>query len=372
MGSGFTCRGFLRMAERPLAAFGSCLMGYPSFRLRTAPHFAFKNSAMERFAFCPRSAALERPSMPQRSLLSPVKLAAIAFCVLAPPSVLAAQATASAPPDIVAGPQVIFQGQQDVGTVLHAGSAQYDGATGTYTVSGSGENMWFSSDDFHFVWTKVSGDVALTADIAILGSGGDPHRKAVLMIRQSLDGNSAAVDLAVHGSVSLPCNFATRPAASTTKCRPMLPPPKRCASRNAATISTPSSRVTMASWNRGRFHQGRADGRRSISGSASARTTRMSSSGRLSPMSTSISLPPATGTPVLVSALETIPIASTDRHVEYVAAAHFEAPNWSRDGSSLLFNQDNRIFRLALAGGQPAAIETAPELHLQQRSRHLA
>ena len=106
----------------------------------------------------------------------------------------------AAPPDIVAGPLVIFQGQQDVGTVLHPGSAQYDGATGTYTVSGSGENMWFASDDFHFVWAKVSGDVALTADIAILGSGGDPHRKAVLMIRQSLDGDSAAVDLAVHGS----------------------------------------------------------------------------------------------------------------------------------------------------------------------------
>jgi dipeptidyl aminopeptidase/acylaminoacyl peptidase len=74
-------------------------------------------------------------------------------------------------------------------------------------------------------------------------------------------------------------------------------------------------------------------------------------------------LAPAAGNPVLVSALETIPIASTDRHVEYVAAAHFEAPNWSRDGSSLLFNQDGKIFKLALAGGQPAAIDTAPELH---------
>jgi hypothetical protein len=42
----------------------------------------------------------------------------------------------------------------------------------------------------------------------------------------------------------------------------------------------------------------------------------------------------ATGKHVLVSSLETISIASTDRHVEYVAAAHFEAPNWSRDGNS--------------------------------------
>ncbi len=137
--------------------------------------------------------------MPQKSLLSAITLAIVAICVVTSSSELVAQAGAAAPPDIVAGPLVIFEGQQDVGTVLHPGSAQYDSASGTYTVSGSGENMWFSTDDFHFVWAKVSGDVALTADIAILGSGGDPHRKAVLMIRQNLDGNSAAVDVALHG-----------------------------------------------------------------------------------------------------------------------------------------------------------------------------
>ena len=40
------------------------------------------------------------------------------------------------------------------------------------------------------------------------------------------------------------------------------------------------------------------------------------------------------------SSLETISIASTDRRVAYVAPAHFEAPNWSRDGSFLIFNQE--------------------------------
>src|SRR5277367_511421 len=100
----------------------------------------------------------------------------------------------------VAGAQLgTFQGQQDVGTVLHPGSATYDAATASYTISGSGENMWFGRDDFHFVWTKVSGDVSLTADIAFVGTGGNHHRKAVLMIRQSLDGGSKAVDIAQHG-----------------------------------------------------------------------------------------------------------------------------------------------------------------------------
>ena len=94
----------------------------------------------------------------------------------------------------------IFQGQGDVGTVLHPGSASYDAARQSYTVTGSGDNMWFGTDDFQFAWKKVSGDVAISsADIAFMGEKGNNHRKAVLMIRQSLDGEFAAVDIARHG-----------------------------------------------------------------------------------------------------------------------------------------------------------------------------
>ncbi len=54
-----------------------------------------------------------------------------------------------------------FASQQDIGTVLHAGSTHFDAAKGTYTISGSGDNVWFTSDDLQFVWKKVEGDVSL-------------------------------------------------------------------------------------------------------------------------------------------------------------------------------------------------------------------
>jgi dipeptidyl aminopeptidase/acylaminoacyl peptidase len=66
--------------------------------------------------------------------------------------------------------------------------------------------------------------------------------------------------------------------------------------------------------------------------------------------------------PVLYSTLETMPIASADRRVSYVARAHFEAPNWSRDGSYFLFNQDGGIYRLAVSGGEPSRINTDPQV----------
>ncbi len=93
-----------------------------------------------------------------------------------------------------------IQDHGDVGAVLHPGSASFEAEHGTYTLTGSGENMWFAADAFQFVWKKFTGDVALQANISFVGQGKNEHRKAVLMIRQSLDADSVYADLALHGS----------------------------------------------------------------------------------------------------------------------------------------------------------------------------
>ncbi len=59
--------------------------------------------------------------------------------------------------------------------------------------------MWFNNDELHYVWKEMSGDVSISADIQWVGKGVDPHRKACLIIRQSLDTGSVYVDAAVHG-----------------------------------------------------------------------------------------------------------------------------------------------------------------------------
>lgn len=64
------------------------------------------------------------------------------------------------------------------------------------------------------------------------------------------------------------------------------------------------------------------------------------------------------GQPALYSSLETIAIDSTDRRIVYVAPGRFEAPNWSRDGASFLFNRNGHIEKIAVAGGMPETIDT--------------
>ena len=100
------------------------------------------------------------------------------------------------------GPAGIFEGSGDVGTVKTPGSVEYDAAKQIYTISASGYNMWFEKDAFQFAWKKVSGDVTLTADISFLGKGVQEHRKAVLMIRQTLSacGSKSAASFSQCGS----------------------------------------------------------------------------------------------------------------------------------------------------------------------------
>ncbi len=93
----------------------------------------------------------------------------------------------------------MFEGSTDIGKTLK-GSTVYDAATGEYRVSGGGADMWGAEDDFHMSWVRLSGDVTVSADIRFPADGGAiPLKKAVLMVRQSLDPNAAYADVAVHG-----------------------------------------------------------------------------------------------------------------------------------------------------------------------------
>jgi len=110
----------------------------------------------------------------------------------------------------------IFEGQGDVGKVLHPGSAVYDSSSKTYTVSGSGDNMWFGQDEFYFAWKKISADeLTFTASISVLDATGNAHRKGVLMVRQSLDGDSPYVDVARHAEGLTSLQYREKKGATT-------------------------------------------------------------------------------------------------------------------------------------------------------------
>jgi len=100
-----------------------------------------------------------------------------------------------------AAPRTIgeFDDHGDVGKVDRPGSADYDAARKQYRVTGSGDNVWGKADAFQFLWRKVSGDVSITFKVQFVGQGGNAHRKACGMVRQSLEADAPYADVAVHG-----------------------------------------------------------------------------------------------------------------------------------------------------------------------------
>jgi TolB protein len=261
-------------------------------------------------------------------------------------------------PAYAAAPLGIFEGHADVGTVLNPGSVEYDTAKRTYTIAGSGENMWFAADAFQFVWKKVSGDVTLTADISFIGSGGEAHRKAVLMIRQSLDADSPYADVARHGDGLTSLQAREQKGANTSEIQSAMKAPTRvriakrgdyfyiwaAGAGEAPKFSGGSMRVPM----RDPFYVG--IGVCSHNKDAVEKAI-------FSNVELTTGAPAEATQPKLYSTLETVPL-SGDRRVTYVTPGRLLAPFWTADGVALVFQRNGHMERILAAGGEPEVVET--------------
>ena len=253
----------------------------------------------------------------------------------------------------------VFEGHGDVGTVLHPGSVEFDANKKSYTVAGSGENMWAMQDAFQFAGKKVSGDLTLTADIAFIGTSPQGHRKACLMIRQSLDADSPYVDVALHGEGLTSLQFRETKGAATHEVQSNISAPKMlrlekrgiyarmylAAEGQELTFSGAAARISFEE----PFYVGIG---------VCAHDANRVEKAVFSNVELNTKLPEPSGRPTLYSALETQTIASTDRRVTYVVNTRIEAPNWMHDGKSLIYNSRGHIYRIPMTGGDPQQIDT--------------
>jgi TolB protein len=256
---------------------------------------------------------------------------------------------------VVYEPLPIFESHQDIGTVLHPGSFEFDPQKQTYTISGSGENVWATTDAYHFAWKKVSGDIKLAADISFIGAGGNAHRKAMLMIRQSLDPGSAYADVALHGVGLTSLQVRDENGGATHEIQSNVDGPKRVQIEK-----------------RGQYFYISVDGR-PAGGSMRVALTEPFYVGLgvcahdkdavEKAVFSNIDLSVPTGKPVPLNTLETITVTSTDRRVTYTTPEQIESPNWTPDGTSLLFNSGGRIQKIAVTGGTPQTIDTGSATH---------
>jgi hypothetical protein len=102
----------------------------------------------------------------------------------------------------------------DIGTPTTAGSFSLNG--GTYTIQGSGADIWSTTDAFHYAYRQTSGDFQMTVRAVDITAfpGNDGWTKAGIMVRKSLNADSANVFMAVTDTAAGGSTFQWRSATN--------------------------------------------------------------------------------------------------------------------------------------------------------------
>lgn len=267
----------------------------------------------------------------------------------------------------------VFEATGDVGVTPKPGSVVYD--AGEYRVTGSGANVWGTTDAFQFAWHRLSGDVTLTADVRFIGAGKVNHRKAVLMIRQGLDPDAAYADVALHGDGLTSLQFRPTAGAETEEVKAEVNAPRRIRIERRGNV------FTMYAGNAG--EDLKAAGTATVvlrdpvyvgigvcSHDAEIVETAVFSNVQLAGDPTLAGdrlavLTDATDVPAASprkggardrkrSRISIYDLGSKSIHVVYESDKVFEAPNWSPDGKYLLSNSGGNLFRIPLDGADAA------------------
>jgi Tol biopolymer transport system component len=265
-----------------------------------------------------------------------------------------------------AGPIGQFDDHGDVGSPALTGSATWNAASQEYRLSGAGVNMWGPRDEFQFVWKRLKGDFILRAHVEFLGEGVDPHRKAGVIARTSLEPDSSYADAVVHGDGLTSLQFRRTNEAETEEVL------SEVTAANVLQIERKGTTVTVSVARFGDLFQTSqvtdldlgeevyvglflCSHNPGVVEQAIFRNVRL------------VRPAPDDFVPYqdyIGSRLEILDLASGQRQVIHESEEPFEAPNWTLDGRALIYNASGssegrgRLHRFDLMTRQPALIET--------------
>ena len=255
----------------------------------------------------------------------------------------------------------IFDGQSDIGEKVKPGSGIYIPQNNQYIISGSGYNIWFDHDEFHYVYKKIKGDFLLYTRAELVGwQGVDPHRKVGWMVRKSLDGKSAQINAVVHGDGLTSLQYRKTAGATTEEIKSktdhaniiQLERKGNTYTMRMAKFGEPFITEQVSDLNLGdEVYVGLFVG---------SHNPDVVETGVFKDVQ--ISVPAHEGLvpyrEYLGSNLEILNVASGDRETIYTSPKSLQAPNWTPDNKSLIYNSEGMIYNFDLASRQPKVIPT--------------
>lgn len=260
----------------------------------------------------------------------------------------------------------IFNYNTDIGSPSQAGGARYDAQNQVYTLHGSGYNIWFNRDEFHYLYNKLKGDFILTAHFSFIGEGVDPHRKIGWMVRQSTDEAAAHVSAVLHGDGLTVMQWRELKGAYMRDPQDEIFAPKN--RYNILQLERKGTKLIMRAAHDGEPLQ--QIGQKSISGWDNevlagificSHNPKVTEQAKI--WNVRIDVPVAEDydpyqNGFIGCRLETMDVFTGYRKVIFKKNDRFEAPNWMPDGKKLLFNMDGSLYTISAEGGEMSKLNT--------------
>lgn len=248
----------------------------------------------------------------------------------------------------------------NIGNPAIKGGSVYQSGMQSWILSGSGYNMWNKRDEFFFLSRPVSGDFIFSANIEFIGTGKEPHRKAGLMFRSSLEEDAPYVDVAVHGDGLTSIQYRSEKGGETREVASQVKAPgfvqiEKSGNTYILRVSrdqTPLDEVASVKVSLGeQFHAGIFICSHNAEVMEQARFWNVR-------LDVPAEMKGGEQAPASPSRLEIMDIETGYRKIIYTSEKHFEAPNWSKNGKFLIFNQEGKLYHFNLKSGKPTLINT--------------
>jgi len=242
-----------------------------------------------------------------------------------------------------------FDLKSDLGITPKTGSLEFNAANGEYRITGGGANIWGSVDAGFFTWKRLSGDITLTADVQFIGTGAVAHRKAVLMVRQALTGDSPYADVALHGDGSTALQYRLAPGGITAEVKSTVTGPTRIRIIRRGNVFTmfagkPGEELVASTPQTVPLTDPVYVGLGVCAHDANVLETAVFSN---------VTLQQPAPAQRYRSKITVYDLGTKKSDTIYTADQVIEAPNWSRDGKFLLVNTGGNLYRLPVGVADP-------------------
>ena len=259
----------------------------------------------------------------------------------------------------------IFDGQCDVGKVKHKGSAIFDSKAQQYHLEGSGTNIWATHDEFHFVWKKMKGDFILRTNAAFIGKGVEMHRKVGLMVRSSLDTGSKHINAVVHGDGLTSLQYRKTVGGVTEEIKSTL------THADVIQLERRGNTYTMSVAHKGEtFITEKIDdldlgddvyvGVFICAHNPNVIEKAVFSNVRVVVPAAKNLVPYKN---YIGSSIEILNLEDQNSTIIYQIPGSLQAPNWTKDGKSLIYNRDGLLYNFDLKTKTPVVINTGEANH---------